>query len=364
MKEKKEIKELRDDIDRIDTELVSLIKSRLNTVVKIGIIKQDQNLDIFDMSREEEVFRNLKEAWGDELPYEYITNIYREIIGISQAIQRPPRVAYLGPVASFTFEAALNRFSKYGEFFATGSINEVFDAVQRKEADFGVVPVENSTEGIVSHTLDMFMESELKITGEIFLRISFDLMSKTGKIEDVENVISHPHALAQTRRWLSHNLPKVMIVETKSTSDAALQASKDPKMAAVAGEEAGKKYELTAIRRDIGDRVENYTRFLVISENYPTATGDDKTTILFSVKDKPGILHDVLGPFSRYNINLTKIESRPSKRELWDYVFFLDMVGHIDDVTVKKAVERIKKFTTTIRFLGSYPRVKQGVKYG
>ncbi len=363
MKEKKQdivsgnLKKIRSSIDAVDDELVSLIKKRIDLADKLGDIKKAKGLDVFDPSREEEVLKRLQERWGNDLPTDFILNIYREIIGVSRAVQRPPRVAYLGPVASFTYAASLRKFGRYGEFLASKGVEDVFDAVSRNEADFGVVPIENSTEGIVSNTLDKFIESELKITGEIFLRISLDLISKTGSIDDIERIISHPQGLAQTRRWISHNLPKVELIEAKSTSEAALFVTKDPGAAAVASEEAGKMYELTAVKRDIGDKIDNYTRFLVIAEkSSPIPTGRDKTSILFSVKDRPGVLHKVLGPFSKNNINLTKIESRPSRRELWDYVFFLDMEGHIEDKKLKRAIERIQKYTTTIKILGSYPK--------
>ena len=265
-------------------------------------------------------------------------------------------MAYLGPPASFTYEAALVKFSRHGSFLASAGIDDVFEAVARREADFGVVPVENSTEGIVSLTLDRFIETPLKITGEVLLRITFDLMNQSGKMEDIKKVLSHPQGLAQTRRWLAHNLPKVERVETSSNSEAALIASKDPTVAAVAGEEAGKFYELCAVRHDIGDMTNNYTRFLIIADRHPGPTGNDKTSLLFSVKDRPGILNKVLGPLASKGISLTKIESRPSRRELWDYVFFLDLVGHIEDPKVKAAVKKIEKYTTSIRLLGSYPR--------
>ncbi|MBN1572294.1 MAG: prephenate dehydratase [Deltaproteobacteria bacterium] len=340
----------------MDDEILSLLKKRVDLAKRLGFVKKDAKMDIFDPAREEEVLKRLLTFSSDELPEKFINSVYREIIGFSRSLQRPPRIAYLGPVASFTYSAALRKFGSYGEFYACVSTDDVFDAVFRKEADFGVVPVENSTEGIVSHTLDQFIESGLKISGEIFLRITFDLMSKTGKIEDIKKVLSHPHGLAQTRRWLSHNLPKVELVETNSTSEAALIASKDKGVAAIGSEEAGKIYELIAVERDIGDKSDNYTRFLVISEKSPKATGNDKTSILFSVKDKPGILNKVLGSFAKVNINLTKIESRPSRREIWDYVFFLDMEGHAEDKKVKRALKEINKYTTFVKLMGSYPR--------
>ncbi len=356
MKEKRNLKELRDQIDLLDDDILSLLKKRVGLAKKLGEVKKDANLDIFDPAREEEVIKRLLTFSSDDLPEKFIGSIYREVIDFSRSLQRPPRIAYLGPVASFTYSAALRRFGSYSDFFASVSTDDVFDAVLRKEADFGVVPVENSTEGIVSHTIDQFIESDLKIAGEIFLRITFDLMSKTGKIEDVKRVISHPHGLAQTRRWISHNIPRIELVEANSTSEAALIASKDKAAAAIGSEEAGKIYELVAVERDIGDKSDNYTRFLIIAEKSPKATGNDKTSILFSVKDKPGILHKVLGSFAKGNINLTKIESRPSRRGIWDYVFFLDMEGHAEDKKVKRALKEMSRYTTFVKLMGSYPR--------
>ncbi len=351
-----DIKDLRGRIDALDEKIIDLLKERIAVSQQIGAEKQRLGMSVVDPTREEEVYSRLLALWGHEIPAHYLRTIYREIIGVSRAIQSPPRVAYLGPPASFCYEAALVKFSRHGSFLASQGIDDVFEAVLKSEADFGVVPVENSTEGIVSVTLDQFIEVPLKIAGEVFLRITFDLMNKSGRIEDIQKVLSHPQGLAQTRRWLSHNLPKAERVAVSSNSEAALLASKDPTVAAVAGEEAGKFYDLCAVRHDIGDKVDNYTRFLVIADRHPGPTGNDKTSLLFSVKDHPGILHKVLGPFAAKGISLSKIESRPSRRDLWDYVFFLDLLGHIEDPKVKAAVSKIEKYTTSIRLLGSYPR--------
>ncbi len=350
-----DIARLRASIDTLDEKIVQLLKERIEISRRIGEEKRRTGTAVLDASREEEVYARLTALWGDQ-PSDYLRSIYREIIGVSRAVQAPVRVAYLGPPASFTYEAALVKFSRHGSFLSAQGIDDVFEAVARREADFGVVPVENSTEGIVSLTLDRFIETPLKITGEVFLRITFDLMNKSGKIEDIQKVLSHPQGLAQTRRWLGHNLPKAERVEMSSNSEAALMASRDPAVAAVAGEEAGKFYDLCAVRHDIGDMTNNYTRFLVIAHRHPGPTGNDKTSLLFTVKDRPGILNKVLAPFAAKGISLTKIESRPSRRELWDYVFFLDLVGHIEDPKVKAAVKKTEKYTTSMKLLGSYPR--------
>lgn len=356
MKKKHDLKDLRDQIDALDDEILSYLQKRVAISKQIGDVKRDSGLNVFDMAREESVLKKLASHSTEKFPASFINAVYGEIIDYSRAIQRPPRVAYLGPVASYTYSAALRKFGSYGEYFASVSTDDVFEAVFKKEADFGVVPIENSTEGIVSHTLDQFTESLLKISGEIFVRITFDLMSKTGEKEDIKKVLSHPHAIAQTRRWISHNLPKIELVETNSTSEAALIASKEKGVAAIGSVEAGKIYELVSVAKDIGDKSDNYTRFLVIAEKSPDATGNDKTSILFSVKDRPGILHKVLGSFAKNKINLSKIESRPSKKETWEYVFYLDMEGHLEDKKVKKVMKEINKYTTFLKIMGSYPQ--------
>lgn len=355
VKKDNDIGRLRASIDSVDEKIVQLLRERVEISKQIGEEKRRAGTAVLDAVREEEVYARLTALWG-ELPADHLRSIYREVIGVSRAVQAPVRVAYLGPPASFTYEASLVKFSRHGSFLASAGIDDVFDAVARREADFGVVPVENSTEGIVSLTLDRFIETPLKITGEVFLRIAFDLMNQSGKMEDIQKVLSHPQGLAQTRRWLAHNLPRIERVETSSNSEAALIASKDPTVAAVAGQAAGKFYDLCAVRHDIGDMTNNYTRFLIIADRHPGPTGNDKTSLLFSVKDRPGILNKVLAPFAAKGISLTKIESRPSRRELWDYVFFLDLVGHIEDPKVKAAVKKIEKYTTSIKLLGSYPR--------
>jgi chorismate mutase/prephenate dehydratase len=235
------------------------------------------------------------------------------------------------------------------------SIRDVFDAVEAGKAGFGVVPVENSNEGVVSYTLDMFMDYDLKVSAEVMLEISHNLLSKSGDKAKIKKIYSNPQAAAQCRRWLELNLPGVPILESTSTAKAAELASVDDEAAAIASELAAKIYDLRFFEKNIEDIKHNYTRFLVISKEFPPKTGKDKTSIMFSIKDRPGALYDILSPFKRAKINLTKIESRPSKRKAWEYIFFVDMEGHIDDKKVRKAVDTMKENCLYVKILGSYP---------
>jgi chorismate mutase/prephenate dehydratase len=236
------------------------------------------------------------------------------------------------------------------------SIQDVFEAVERKKASFGVVPVENSTEGVVNRTLDMFIDSEVKICGEILIRISHDLLSQKGKPEEIEIVYSHPQALAQCRQWLRKNLPQAKLTETLSTAKAAQMAAGDPRAAAVASSFASRFYRLEVIESGIEDYLHNYTRFLVLGQQVAERTGRDKTSLLFSIADSPGALYQVLKPLAEQSINLTKIESRPIKDKPWEYVFFLDLEGHATDSLIDGAVSELKKNVLFLKFLGSYPR--------
>jgi len=288
-------------------------------------------------------------------PHETLKVIYREILSASLSLEEPLKVAFFGPLATFTHLAALRHFSSSALFMPVESIRDVFDAVEAGKAGFGVVPVENSNEGVVSYTLDMFMDYDLKVSAEVMLEISHNLLSKSGDKAKIKKIYSNPQAAAQCRRWLELNLPGVPILESTSTAKAAELASVDDEAAAIASELAAKIYDLRFFEKNIEDIKHNYTRFLVISKEFPPKTVRDKTSIMFSIKDRPGALYDILSPFKRAKINLTKIESRPSKRKAWEYIFFVDMEGHIDDKKVRKAVDTMKENCLYVKILGSYP---------
>ena len=349
---------LRNQIDAIDDQILSLLNARAEVVIAVGKAKAGQQREFYVPSREQAIYERLCGQNPGPFPSEAIRKVFREIISASLSLEQPMKVAFLGPPATFTHAAALQQFGLSAQLSPQKSIPAVFDDVARGRAPYGVVPVENSTEGVVSHTLDMFMESELKINAEILLEISHDLLSRSGRLADVKKIVSHPQALAQCRHWLEENLPDIPLVDVASTALAAQMVSEDESTAAIASEMAASLYGLRTVRKKIEDNPNNFTRFLVIGKNTPEPSGKDKTSIMFSVKDEPGILYRMLEPFSQRGINLSKIESRPMKKKAWEYIFFLDMEGHVDDANVKAAVQELRGYCQFLKVLGSYPRTR------
>ena len=350
-----EIEKLRNEIDAIDEETLKLLNKRSRIVLDIANIKRNTKSKFYSPERERQILERLTSLNKGPFPNDALKSIYREILSASLSLEEPLKIAYFGPVATFTHLAAIRHFGSSAGFVPVESIKSVFEAVESGKAEFGVVPIENSTEGVVSYTLDMFMDYDLRITAEVMLEISHNLLSWTGSKKNIKKIYSHPQPTAQCRGWLERNLPNVEIVEATSTAKAAELASKDQSSAAIASELAAKIYSLNFVERNIEDNKHNYTRFLIISKNIAPKTGKDKTSIMFSIKDKPGALYDILQPIKKAKINLTKLESRPSRRKAWEYIFFVDMEGHIEDKKVKKAIENIKDGCLYLKFLGSYP---------
>ncbi len=350
--------DLRNSIDNIDDRILELLNERARYVMEVGRLKQAESRDFHVPSREREIYERLTAANPGPFPNEAVRSVFREIISASLALEAPMRVAFLGPKATFSHLAAMQQFGLAAELVPQKSIPAVFEEVEKGRALYGVVPVENSTEGVVSHTLDMFMESELKISAEVLLEVSHFLLSKTGRMEDIKKVYSHPQPLAQCRKWLEDNLPHIPVVDVASTTLAAQIVSEDYSAAAIASEYAASVYDLKVVRERIEDQVNNFTRFLVIGKKIADAGSDDKTSLMFAVKDEPGILYRMLEPFASRGVNLCKIESRPMKKKAWEYIFFLDLVGHISDTNVQAAVEELKGYCQFVKLLGSYPRAK------
>ncbi len=348
------IDELRKEINRIDGEMLTLLNNRAMCARQIGELKQRDGLVTYHPAREEEIYRRLMADNPGPLLPESIRAVYAEIISACRGIESPLKVVYLGPEATFTHMAARGKFGSSVEFVPVASISDVFIEVDKKRADYGVVPIENSTEGVITHTLDMFIESNLKICAEILLEISQCLLSKSS-LEGIKRVYSHPHAFAQVRGWLKSNLPDVEYIEVSSTAEASRRASIEPNSAAVGSELAAQVYFLNILAKGIEDRVDNYTRFLIVGYPSVSRSGNDKTSVMFSVKDRVGALHNMLSPFAKYNVNLTKIESRPSKNTIWEYIFFIDIKGHVEDDNVKKAIDELQKDCLYLKVLGSYP---------
>jgi chorismate mutase/prephenate dehydratase len=282
-------------------------------------------------------------------------DIFQGIFAASRSLQKRVTVAFFGPEATFTHQAALKHFGRNCEFIPLPSIPDVFSEVERNRAEYGVVPIENSTEGMVNHTLDMFMESDLMITAEREERIHQNLLSIAGSVKSVKTVYSHPQALAQCRKWLDLHLPNVTIHEAASTADAAVKATLDPSSAAIASSLAGQIYHLKPVELNIEDTPDNATRFLVIGRKSSAPSGKDKTSIVVWIKDRVGALHDMLNVFKEAKINLTKIESRPTKKKAWEYIFFVDFIGHQSEKNVQHALEILGRQCANLKVLGSYP---------
>jgi len=349
---------LRAEIDLIDGQLVALLNQRAKVASEVGKLKAGQDRDFHVPSREREVHERVAHINQGPLPEEAFRGIFREIMSACLALESPVKVAYMGPKATFSHLATMQQFGMSAQLEPQKSIPAVFEEVEKGKALYGVVPVENSTEGVVTHTLDMFVDSNLQITAEIILDIHHDLLSRTGRMEDIRKVYSHPQPIAQCRHWLEENLPNLPLVDVASTAVAAQIVSEDYTAAAIASEMAAALYDLKVVRSRIEDRVNNVTRFLVISRKPAEPTGNDKTSVMFSVKDEPGILYRMLEPFARRGVNLSKIESRPVKTKAWEYIFFLDMSGHIAEPPVIEAIEELKSFCLFLKILGSYPKAR------
>jgi len=353
------LKQLRNKIDQIDEQILELLNKRAEVVLEIAKVKTDQKIRFHNPERERQIIDRLLRLNKGPFPNDALKVIFREILSASLSLEEPLKVACLGPLATFTHLAAIRHFGSSAEFIPVKTIKDVFEVVHQRKANYGVVPIENSNEGVISYTLDMFVDSDLKVAGEIMLEINHNLVSKAKSLKKIKRIYSHPQALAQCRNYIEKNLPNVSLIDAPSTAKAAEMASKDPEAAAIASDLAAKIYDLNILERNIEDNRNNYTRFLIIGDSFPGPTGNDKTSIMLSIKDRPGALYDVLAPFKRLKINLTKIESRPSRRRAWEYIFFIDMEGHIEDKKLTKAFEEVEKHCLFLKVLGSYPRADE-----
>ncbi len=347
---------IRKKIDSIDFKLLELLDRRANYVKKLGKIKEKKGSSIFVPEREDSILSKIRESSGEEgFPIEGKINIFKEIFAVSRSLQKELTVCYLGPEATFTHMAAVKQFSERCKYISASNIRQVFREVEKKRADYGVIPVENSTEGAVSHTLDMFIESNCNITAEILINISHNLLSKEKSMDKIKTIYSHPQALGQCGIWLEENLPGIEHIEVSSTAEAAKKAAATKGTAAIASEVAADLYNLNTLVGGIEDARKNITRFYIIGKKMAAPSANSKTTVMFSTKDKVGALHDMLVPFKKNSINLTKIESRPSGNKAWEYIFFVDLEGHITEKKVKDALDELKKDCILFKVLGSYP---------
>lgn len=352
---RKDVESIRRGIRDKDRELVRLLGERARLSVEMGRMKADAGLAVFDPVQERKVLDEIASLNEGPLSTEALRHIWREILSSSRALQAPLSVACLGPEGSFAHLAALERFGRSTRMAPQVTIGGVFDAVEKKRCDLGVVPLENSVEGPVRTTLARLIATPLAIRGEICLRISHCLLAKAARGR-IRRVYSHPQALAQCRLWLARHLPSAVPVETESTSAAVLQALGDRQGAAIASRLASEIHGLPVVEAGIEDHPENTTRFIVVGTGANIQTGRDKTSVLFSTQHRPGALHAALAPFASAGINLLRIESHPARDRMWQYLFFVDLEGHAEDRAVKDCLRKLKRKTAFLKVLGSYPR--------
>lgn len=349
------IPEHRKAIDALDKKLVALLNDRTRHVLEIGSIKRQAGEEIYAPHRERQVLQRIARLNKGPITDDSLKAIYREVMSSALALEKSMTIAYLGPEATFTHQAAIGRFGSSLRYATQKTIADVFNEVAKGRADYGVVPVENSTEGVVTHTLDMFVDSDLKIVSQIVLPISHCLVSRAAR-RDIRRLYVHPQTLAQCRSWVHKNFPHAELIETSSNARSAeLAANENKHSAAIAGLLAAEKYGLPVLEHDIQDNAANATRFLVLGRKCSPPTGRDRTSVMFSIADKVGALHKALAPFRRFRINMTKIESRPSKRKAWEYFFFVDCDGHAGDRKLSKALALLGEHCSFVKVLGSYP---------
>ena len=351
---------IREKIDVLDRQLVELLNERLALAAEIGKVKRSEGGQIYVAEREDAVLRKVTGQNQGPIKHEALRAIYREIMSAAIALEKPLVIAYLGPEASNTHAAALKKFGASVNYHAMATVSDIFTAVEKGETDYAVIPIENSTEGSVREALDSFVESDLKIVAQIYLEINHALISNSA-LEEIERVYSKDQALAQCRHWLQRHLPHAQLVDAPSTSRAVQLAKQEPGTAAVAGELAAEHYGMPVVARNIQDKADNTTRFFVIGKKAsgPVGGGKDLTSLLVSLGDEAashsGALLKMLMPLAQRGINLSKIESRPSKKRPWDYYFFLDVTGHYEDAATKDAIAELRKFCPLVKWLGSYP---------
>ena len=348
--------DLRQRIDAIDSQLIALLSQRADLVHEVGVLKKKEGLQIYAPEREEALLRKLVEMNQGRLPEHSIRAIYREIMSAALALEDDLKIAYLGPEGTWTHQAAIKKFGHSVSYSSNASFAEVFDLVARRRADYGVVPIENSTEGAVSHTLDLFVNSPLRICAQILLRIENSLLAAIPR-DAIRTLYSHPQVFGQCKDWILRNFPEADLVEVSSTTKAAHLARQKAAegAAALGGKLAAELAGLEVLEEAVQDRATNTTRFLVIGEKTCPPTGKDRTSVLFAVHDRPGSLVAALQAFDSFHINMSKIESRPSKQRDWEYIFYVDLAGHCEDPQIQNALQKLEEHCSLVKILGSYP---------
>jgi chorismate mutase/prephenate dehydratase len=352
-----ELAQLREAIDRVDLEILERLNERARLVTRVGMEKRTRRAPIYVAGRERDLIARLLERNSGPFPSGALPHVFREIVSATRSLEEVVRVAFLGPEGTFSHQAVGRQFGAQIDLMPAASVREVFALTQQGKAHYGVVAVENTTEGAVAETFDALVESELSICGELMLEVTQCLASVSGRMEDIRKLASHPQPLGQCRLWIQQHLPHADLVETASTAAAAQMAAAEPALAAIGSEVGAEVYGLQLIEREIEDSPGNTTRFLVIGRESPAASGDDLTSAVFTVrKDQSGALYHLLEPFARYAVNLNSIQSRPMKGKPWEYLFFVDMQGHAEDESVSKALRESAAVAHSHKVLGSYPR--------
>jgi chorismate mutase/prephenate dehydratase len=350
--------ELRDKIDGIDQEILTLINQRAMFALEVAKTKiaLGEQGTFYRPDRESLVLRRIKELNPGPLSDQTAVRFFRELMSSCLALEKPLDVAYLGPEGTFTQQAVLKHFGNAVKAIPETTINDIFTTVENGGCQFGVVPVENSTEGIISYTFDRFLVSPLYICGEVEIQIHQNLMSNHPDRTLIKEIFSHQQSLAQCRKWLDKNFPHVKLSAVSSNSEAAKLASVTSNSAAIAGRSAAELYHLTILEKNIEDESNNTTRFIIIGKQTSASTGNDKTSLVVSTGNQPGALHKILEPFAKLGIGLLNIEPRPSRKGLWEYVFFIDIEGHSDDEMVANALDMLRSHVSMLKLLGSYPK--------
>jgi len=346
------LQQIRDQIDALDRRLVKLLSSRARLAQRIGRLKEGP---AYRPEREAQVLRGVLAANPGPLPDAALARLYTEIMSACRALEDSLSVAYLGPQGTFSQEAAAKHFGGVTKLVSCGSIDEVFRQVETGAAGYGVVPVENSTEGAIGRTLDLLLSTPARICGEVMLPIRQCLMSKSGKLSEIRKVVSHTQSLAQCQQWLARNLPRAERVAVVSNAEAARLAARDRHAAAIGPRMAADLYGLKLIARNVEDEAKNTTRFLVIAQHDAAPSGKDKTSLVLSTRNVPGAMHDLLTPLAANQVSMTRLESRPARSGTWEYVFYVDIEGHQQDPNVARALAELKQKASFLKNLGSYP---------
>ncbi len=351
----KKLKPLREQIDAIDTQILDLLSQRARIAQEVGHLKAETNAPVFRPEREAQVLRSVAQRNGGPLAPADVQTIFREIMSACRALEKRVSVAYLGPAGTFSEQAVYQQFGHAVEGEPCVSIDEVFRATEAGTADFGVVPIENSTEGTVNRTLDLLLQTSLSISGELSIPVHHSLMTRTGSIDGITRICAHSQALAQCQAWLNQHYPLIERQAVASNGEAARIAGDDPSVAAIAGDIAGEKYNLQIVHAHIQDDPHNRTRFAVIGRLHTTPSGNDQTSLVLSVLNQAGAVHNLLAPLASHGVSMTRFESRPARTGTWEYYFYVDIEGHVQDASVVKALDELKRKAAFFKVLGSYP---------